>query len=112
MTNAKAAITPLPMGYTPMPNDAPINHDICHKFQQVISSLLYIMLGTRPDIAYAVTKLSQHAANPSQDHLNRALYICCYLASTSNYALVYDGLYGDGFQAYTDSDWASDSATR
>ena len=65
MTNVKAAITPLPMSYTPMPNDAPINHDICHKFQQVISSLLYIMLGTCPDIAYAVTKLLQHAANPS-----------------------------------------------
>jgi len=70
------------------------------------------MLGTRPDIAYAVTKLSQFAANPTEDHLNRALYICRYLLGTSNYALVYDGKSNGGMVAYADSDWASDPNTR
>ena len=112
MTNAKAADTPLPMGYQPMPNNEPVNDAIRHKFQQVIGSLLYIMLGTRPDIAYAVTKLSQYSANPSQDHLNRALYICHYLVGTSNYAMVYDGANGKGFQAYADSDWGSNTENR
>ena len=49
--------------------------------------VLYIMLGTRPDIAYAVTKLSQFSVNPSCKHLDKALYICRYLAGTLNYAL-------------------------
>ena len=31
------------------------------------------MLETQPDIAFAVTKLSQHAANPTEEHLNKAL---------------------------------------
>jgi hypothetical protein len=70
------------------------------------------MLGTHPDIAFAVTKLSQHATNPSKDHLSRALYICCYLLGTSDYALVYDGPSNGGLEAYTDSDWASDPNTR
>ena len=70
------------------------------------------MLGTHPDIAYAVTKLLQHSANPSQDHLNSALYICHYLIGTHNYALVYDGTGNEGLTAYADSDWASDPATR
>ena len=70
------------------------------------------MLGTRPDIAFAVTKLSQYAANPSQDHLNRAYYICCYLLGTANYALIYDGKSNGGMIAYADSDWASDPITR
>jgi hypothetical protein len=52
---------------------------------------MYIMLGTRPDVAYAVTKMAQHAANPSRDHLDCALHICRYLAGTTNYALVYNG---------------------
>jgi Reverse transcriptase (RNA-dependent DNA polymerase) len=69
MTNVRAAITPLPAGYNPVPNPDPYDTDTCHKFQQVIGSLLYIMLGTCPDIAYAVTKLLQYAANPSKDHL-------------------------------------------
>ena len=64
------------------------------------------------DIAFAVTKLSQFAANPSRDHLNKALYICRYLAGTRDYALVYDGASNGGLTAYTDSDWASDLIKR
>jgi len=74
----------------------------------VIGSLLYLMLGTRPDIAFAVTHLSCHATNPSQDHLNKALYICRYLIGTSTHSLVYNGGSGAGLIACTDSDWGSD----
>ena len=70
------------------------------------------MIGTQPDIAYAVTKLSQFAVNPTQDHLNRELYICQYLFDTSEYALVFDGKSNGGLIAYADSDWASDPITR
>ena len=66
------------------------------------------MLGTRPDIAFAVTHLSRHSANPSQDHLNKALYICQYLIGTSSYSLIYNGGSGSGLTACTDSDWGSD----
>jgi len=77
-------------------------------FQQIIGSLLYIMLRTRPDIAFAVTKLAQHAANPSKKHLDKAKYILRYLAGTVKYALVYKGASNKGLIAYTDSDYAAD----
>ena len=70
------------------------------------------MLGTRPDIAYAVTKLAAFSANPSQEHLNRALYIMNYLRGTSQYSLVFDGNEGQGLIAYTDSDYAQDPNNR
>jgi hypothetical protein len=70
------------------------------------------MLGTRPDIAFAVTKLAQFSANPSQDHVDKALHVCCYLIGTCEYCLVYGGESGAGLIAYLDSDWASDSNTR
>ena len=73
---------------------------------------MYIMLGTHPDVAYAVTKMAQHAANPSQDHLNRALHICHYLAGTSKYVLVYNGNTNKGLVACTDSDWALNPVDR
>jgi transposase InsO family protein len=111
LQNAKAIPTPLPEGYHPMPNKNESTPDLHSKYQQVIGSLLYIMLGTRPDIAYAVTKLSQYAANPSEEHLSRAYYICRYLAGTPNYALVYNGRGGDGLIGFADSDWASDPTT-
>ena len=112
MVNARFAATPLPAGYKPIPNEGPADSTIRSKYQSVIGSLLYIMLGTRPDIAYAVTKMSQFSANPSQEHLDKALYICCYLAGTSKYALVFNGPSNKGLIAYTDSDWAGDPIKR
>ncbi|PIL36553.1 hypothetical protein GSI_00242 [Ganoderma sinense ZZ0214-1] len=82
------------------------------RYQKVIGSLLYLMLGTRPDLAFAVTKLAQYAANPTEDHLSKALHICRYLVGTKNYALVYNGDSQLGLIAGTDSDWASDPYTR
>ena len=70
------------------------------------------MLGTRPDIAFAVTKLAQYASNPSEDHLSKVLYICRYLVGTQHYRLTYDGASGQGISACTDSDWASDPLNR
>jgi hypothetical protein len=69
------------------------------------------MLSTRPDIAYAVTKMAQFAANPSEEHLTKALYICKYLAGMTNYKLQY-GLKYQGLYAYADADWASDLKSR
>ncbi len=56
--------------------------------------------------------MAQFAANPSEDHLQCALYICRYLLGTSNYALIFDGKSDGGIIAYADSDWASDPVTR
>ena len=112
LTNAKSVPTPLPEGYHPTPNKGTATPELRASYQQVIGSLLYIMIGTRPDIAYAVTKLAQFAANPSEDHLNRALYICRYLLGTADYALIYNGKGDGGLIAYADSDWASDPVTR
>ena len=112
LVNAKFASTPLPEGYHPMPNAHTVDTKLRTKYQQIIGSLMYIMLGTRPDIAYAVTKMAQHAANPSEDHLNRALHICRYLAGTSKYALVFKGKTNKGLIACADSDWASNPVDR
>jgi hypothetical protein len=113
MTNAKSARTPMVEGYYPLPHEGEIDTDLRQLFQQVIGSLMYLMLGTRPDIAYAVTKLAKHAANPSKEHLDKAYYILKYLAGTRKYALVYDGSggVGKGLVAYTDSDYAQDRRT-
>ena len=59
-----------------------------------------------------MTKLAQFAANPSKEHLDKALYICRYLLGTRSYALVYDGASAQGLSACTDSDWASDPNSR
>ena len=49
------------------------------------------MLGTHPDITFAVINPSQFSANPRKEHFEQAKYICCYLAGTQDYTMVFDG---------------------
>ena len=77
MTNTKAALTPLPGNWNP-------RDEITH-YQSIIGSLLYLMIGTHPDISYAVTHLSQFSTNPSEDHYKAALHVCRYLVGTQDY---------------------------
>jgi hypothetical protein len=112
MVNSKPARTPLPEGYQPLANTGPADSALWSQFQQVIGSLLYIMLGTRPDIAFAVTKLAQQSANPTKDHLSKAKYILAYLNSTRDYTLDYNGKSGLGLVAFVDLDWRSDPNTQ
>ena len=108
----KPALTPLPEGYQPSPIKENASATLHSKYQQVIGSLLYLMLGTQPNIAFAVTKLSQFASNPTKEHLGKVLYICCYLLGMPNYALVYNRPGNGRLLAYTDTDWASNPITR
>ena len=112
MSNARGATTPLPAGYVPVESKEQCTPADRTTYQSIIGSLLYIMLGTRPDITYAVTKLAQFSTNPSKEHMHNAKYICRYLNSTADYALVYDGSGDEGLHAFTDSDWAADPIKR
>jgi hypothetical protein len=99
MSNAQSANTPLPGGYVPVESKEQCTPQDRLYYQLIIGSLLYIMLGTHPDITYAVTKLVQFSINPSNEHTSKVLHIVCYLRSTSKYTMVFDGSNDDGVRA-------------
>jgi Reverse transcriptase (RNA-dependent DNA polymerase) len=68
MTNAKSAPTPLPSNWVSQANKGKALPELLRQYQSIIGSLLYLMIGTCPDIAFVVTKLAQFSANPSQEH--------------------------------------------
>ena len=72
----KSAATPLPSNWDPKANTGTATAAEVTNYQSIIGSLLYLMIGTRPDIAYAVTHLSQFCTNPSLEHYKAALQIC------------------------------------
>ena len=72
MENAIFTATPLPSGWCPSENDGEPDPRHQALYQLMICSLLYIMLGTHPDICYNVTKLAQFISNPSQEHVDKA----------------------------------------
>jgi len=73
---------------------------------------MYLIIGSRPDIGFAVVKLAQQMANPSNNHYRVGLHLCRYLLTTCRYWLVYNGLSNKLFVAYSDSDWGQDHEHR
>ena len=73
--NCKETVVPLSTGYTPHAKVGEVNASLRSQYQSVIGSLFYIMLGTRPDLAYSVIKMSQYSSNPSEEHLQKAMQI-------------------------------------
>ena len=107
--NCKEISTPLPTRYSLRPNEGNTNPTLRSCSQLVIGSLLYIMRGIRPDITYLVIKMSQFSANPSEEHLQRALYIVCYLSSITDLCIQYSTSGNqNGLIAYSDTNWAGD----
>ncbi|GKE21657.1 hypothetical protein Tco_1433169 [Tanacetum coccineum] len=60
------------------------------EYASAIGCLMYATHCTRPDIAYAVCKLSRYTSNPSQDHWKAIGRIFGYLKRTRQLALYYD----------------------
>jgi hypothetical protein len=114
--NAKPIKTPLPAGYKPKANLGLANSQQISYYQSIIGSLLYLALGTRPDIEHAVIMMSQFAANPSEEHIQRSLHIVKYVAGTLDSKITYHELnedgFPEGFAAYADADWAGNIIDR
>jgi hypothetical protein len=72
-------------------------------YQRAVGSLMYAMLGTRPDIAYTVSVVSRFATNPDQSHKAAVTQILRYLQRTANYVLVFKETLSD-LASYTDAD--------
>ncbi|KAL0368431.1 UNVERIFIED_CONTAM: Retrovirus-related Pol polyprotein from transposon TNT 1-94 [Sesamum calycinum] len=80
------------------------------EYSRIIGSLMYIMNCTRPDIAYAVNKLSRFTSNPSKDHWKGLIRVLRYLKYTSNYGLHYTR-YPAVLEGYSDVSWKSSKQT-
>jgi hypothetical protein len=115
MSDANHALTPFTAG-TDL--DIPTSNDtspaLTHDYQSLVGSLMYAMLGSRPDISYYVSKLSQFNTAPSSDHLKAAKHVLRYLLATKDLKLHYGSSESnDGIViGFSDSDWAGDKVDR
>jgi len=66
--------------------------DMSHfPYESVVSSLMYAMVCTRPDISHAVRVLRRFISKPGKEHWTRVKRIFRYLHGTSDYGLCYQG---------------------
>jgi len=76
-------------------------------YQSVVSSLMYAMVCTRPDIAHVVGVVSRYMSNPGKQHWLAVKWILRYLRGTTSQALCFGGS-NTNLQGYVDLDMAGD----
>ncbi|KAF8785431.1 Secreted RxLR effector protein 161 like protein [Argiope bruennichi] len=80
--------------------------------RNLIGSLSFIAIRTRPDIMYAVNVLSQFQSNPGMKHWNCLLRLLGYLKYTQDYKLELSKIKSLKLRCYSDSDFASNRDDR
>ena len=78
------------------------------RYSQIIGSLMYLASATRPDISFAVSKLSRFVSKPGDDHWHALERVMRYLKGAASYGIHYTG-YPRVLEGYSDSNWISDA---
>lgn len=100
--NCSPVSTPIDPSLKLLPNKgSPVSQ---LEYSRAIGCLMYAMISTRPDIAYAVGKLSRYTSNPSSHHWQAINRVFKYLKGTMDYGLTYSG-YPSVLEGYSDASW-------
>jgi transposase InsO family protein len=75
------------------------------RYQRLVGKLIYLA-HTRPDIAYAVSVVSQFMHSPKEEHSEAVLRILRYLKGTPGKGIVFRKNSHLNVCAYSDADWA------
>ena len=93
-----------------LPYEGTASHPEINNYQRKIGSLLYAAVTTRPDIAFATSRLSRFLTNPSPEHHAAADRVLLYLKGYRDYGLQFGG--GDDFVVASDASFADNSLDR
>ncbi|XP_042003806.1 secreted RxLR effector protein 161-like [Salvia splendens] len=84
-------------------------------YANIIGSVMYVMICTRPDLAHAVSITSRYMSNPGKAHWQALKWMLRYLRGSSDYGIMYKG-FGDQtkdiIEGFCDSDYASNKDNR
>ncbi|KAJ1288873.1 hypothetical protein BS78_02G121400 [Paspalum vaginatum] len=104
--DSKPSSTPYDSGKIIRKNKGPGRDQL--RYSQIIGSLMYLASATRPDISFAVSKLSRFTSNPRDDHWSALERVMHYLKGTMSHGLHYTG-YPKVLEGYSDANWISDA---
>jgi hypothetical protein len=111
LEHANTVSTPLEPGITLSIDQSPTTAQHTNEmqnvpYQELVGSLAWAALGSRPDIAFATSTLAQFTQNPGKTHWQAAKRVLRYLKGTRDLRLNLTDP-NEGMLAYTDADWGS-----
>lgn len=85
------------------PNQVPVDKQ---RYQRLVGRLMYLA-HTRPDLAYALSVISQFMHNPGEQHMSAVMRILRYLKSAPGKGILFaKNENQQNVRVYTDADWA------
>ncbi|PPQ82237.1 hypothetical protein CVT24_012925 [Panaeolus cyanescens] len=110
--NAHEVTTPLEPGIDLCPDSPHVSPNLLSPadkslYREIIGSLMYLSVMTRPDITYAVSTLSQYLENPHTTHLIASKRVIRYLKGTKSLRLVLGGK-EFSLKGYSDANFGTD----
>lgn len=81
------------------------------RYQRLVGKLIYLSY-TRPDIAFAVSCVSQFMHSPSEIHMQAIHRVLKYLKGTPGLGLLFKKNTHRGVELFTDADWAGSAEDR
>ncbi|CAI7818316.1 unnamed protein product [Closterium sp. NIES-54] len=112
MARGGAQHTPCFVGHHLSPPTSPSTSS--HPYLELVDSLMYAMVSTRPDLAYPISILTRFvgAGNHTEEHWQAAKRVFRYLHSTKDYVLTLGGPSPRLLSGYSDSSWADSRPDR
>lgn len=111
MENCKSSLVPI---------DPKLKLNVCtdpknlttKPFRELIGSLMYLMLGTRPDICFSVNFFSRFQDKATDEIWGYLKRVLRYLRGNTNVCLIYHRNQSKELCCYVDADWGNDTIDR
>jgi len=112
LTNIAPAKTPLDSSLPLLKAKPSDNRCNPTEYQAIIGSLNHLAVYSRPDIAFAVSQLSQFLSDPTTTHFKAAKQVLRYLKGTADFSITYGKAPNLNILAYADASWGNNKNDR
>ncbi|KAL2253784.1 UNVERIFIED_CONTAM: Retrovirus-related Pol polyprotein from transposon TNT 1-94 [Sesamum indicum] len=118
MENSKPTAVPLAAHFQLSKSQCPQSENDMQKmskipYSNVIGSIMFLMVCTRPDVAYAISCLSRYMSNPGPPHWEALKWLLRYLRGSENVGIKFSKHSAHAHLiGYVDSNYANDRDSR
>lgn len=111
LENARPVYTPCDDEFRNLRKNEDLSHTTHHPYCSLVGALLWLSNGTRPDITFAVNRLSSFMSSPTDVHWKGAQRVLIYVRDTADYSITVGGN-NLVLSGHSDSDWAEQREDR